>query len=138
MSQHLSSLRKSLSRSKNPRPSKRFFPPCTHCGSMDHLSDDCLYYPICGICGSYDHETNGHNRIISLEREINLRNPQHPFKRCEVCGSSIHTTTNHYDIEWFKRGEALQAKRAEDQKRTMQPNANRLKIPAKRWVSQQN
>nr|GEV85784.1 hypothetical protein [Tanacetum cinerariifolium] len=41
--------------------------------------------------------------LISLERAINPRNPQRPFKRCEVCGSSIHTTTNHYDIEWFKR-----------------------------------
>ncbi|GJU30880.1 hypothetical protein Tco_1174469 [Tanacetum coccineum] len=51
------------------------------------------------ICGSYDHETNGHNRIISLEREANPGNPQHPFKRCEVCGSSIYTTTDHYDIE---------------------------------------
>ncbi|GJY83106.1 hypothetical protein Tco_0496482 [Tanacetum coccineum] len=127
---HLSSMGRS-SRSKNPRPSKCFIPPCTHCGSMDHLSDDCLYYPICRICGSYDHETNGHNRIISLEREIYLRNPQHPFKRCKVCGSSIHTTIDHYDIEWFKRGEALQAKRAEDQKRTMLPNANRSKTPTK-------
>ncbi|GJX21673.1 retrovirus-related pol polyprotein from transposon TNT 1-94 [Tanacetum coccineum] len=49
-------------------------------------------------------------RIISLEREINQRNPQHAFKRCEACGSSTHSTTDHYDIEWFKRGEALQAK----------------------------
>ncbi|GJR52929.1 retrovirus-related pol polyprotein from transposon TNT 1-94 [Tanacetum coccineum] len=55
------------------------------------------------LCRSYDHETNGHNRIISLEREINPRNPQHTFKRCEACGSSTHTTTDHYDIEWFKR-----------------------------------
>nr|GEU61893.1 hypothetical protein [Tanacetum cinerariifolium] len=52
-------------------------------------------------------------RIISLEREINPRNPQHTFKRCEVCGSSTHTTTDHYDIEWLKRDEALQAKKAE-------------------------
>ncbi|GJV00257.1 hypothetical protein Tco_1329527 [Tanacetum coccineum] len=116
---------------KNPRPSKRFYSPCTHYGSMDHLSDNCLYYPICGICGSYDHETNGYNRIISLERKINPRNPQHPFKICEVCGSSIPTTTDHYDIEWFKRGEALQAKKAEDQKGTMLPNANRSKTPTK-------
>ncbi|GJV65029.1 hypothetical protein Tco_1475857 [Tanacetum coccineum] len=67
---------------------------------MDHLSDGCLYYPIYGICRSYDHETNGPNRKISLEREINPRNPQHPFKRCEVCGGFIHATTDHYDIEW--------------------------------------
>nr|GEV57785.1 retrovirus-related Pol polyprotein from transposon TNT 1-94 [Tanacetum cinerariifolium] len=38
--------------------------------------------------------------IISLEREINPRNPQHAFKRCEACDSSTHTTTDHYDIEW--------------------------------------
>ncbi|GKA24305.1 hypothetical protein Tco_0710338 [Tanacetum coccineum] len=42
--------------------------------------------------------------IISLEREINPRNPQHTFKGCEACGSLTHTTTDHYDIEWFKRG----------------------------------
>ncbi|GJV69379.1 retrovirus-related pol polyprotein from transposon TNT 1-94 [Tanacetum coccineum] len=138
MSQHLTSLGKSSSRSKNPRPSKCLFPPYTHYSSIDHLSDDCLYYPICGIYGSYDQEANGHNRIISLEREINPRNPQHPFKRSEVCGSSIHTTTDHYDIEWFKRGEALQSKRDEDQKGNMPPNSNRSKNPTKRWVSQQN
>ncbi|GJY70043.1 retrovirus-related pol polyprotein from transposon TNT 1-94 [Tanacetum coccineum] len=73
MSQHLKSLGRASSRSKIPRPSKRFFPPCTHCGCIDHLSNECLYYPICGLCGSYDHDTNGHNRIISLEREINPR-----------------------------------------------------------------
>ncbi|GKD36561.1 hypothetical protein Tco_1252070, partial [Tanacetum coccineum] len=117
MSQHLKSLGRSSLSSKYPRPSKCFFLPCTHYGSMDHIFDDCLYYPICRICGSYDHETNGHNKIISLERKINPRNPQHPFKRCEVCGSSIHTITDHYDIEWFKKGEALQAKKAEDQKK---------------------
>ncbi|GKE25656.1 retrovirus-related pol polyprotein from transposon TNT 1-94, partial [Tanacetum coccineum] len=118
MSQHLKSLGRSSSRSKIPRPSKRFFPPCIHCGCIDHLSNECLYYPICRLCGSYDHDTNGHNRIISLEREINPRNPQHAFKRCEACGSSTHTTTDHYDIEWFKRGEALQAKKAEALKLT--------------------
>nr|GEX75591.1 retrovirus-related Pol polyprotein from transposon TNT 1-94 [Tanacetum cinerariifolium] len=52
------------------------------------------------IIGSYDHDTNGHNRIISIEREINPRNPQHAFKRCEACGSSTHTITDYYDIEW--------------------------------------
>ncbi|GJX17619.1 retrovirus-related pol polyprotein from transposon TNT 1-94 [Tanacetum coccineum] len=133
MSQHLKSLAIASSRSKIPRPSKHFFPPCTHCGGIDHLSNECLYYPICGLCGSYDHDTNGHNRIISLEREINLRNPQHAFKRCEACGSSTHTTTNHYDIEWFKRGEALQAKKAEILKSTRaeSSNANRSKTPTK-------
>ncbi|GJQ95702.1 retrovirus-related pol polyprotein from transposon TNT 1-94 [Tanacetum coccineum] len=67
------------------------------------------------------------------EREINPRNPQHAFKRCEACGSSNHTTTDHYDIEWFKRGEALQAKKAEALKSTKaeSSNANRSKTPTK-------
>ncbi|GKC26830.1 retrovirus-related pol polyprotein from transposon TNT 1-94 [Tanacetum coccineum] len=56
--------------------------------------------------------------IIYLEREINPGNPQHAFKRCEVCGSLTHTTTDHYDIEWFKRGEALQDKKVEALKST--------------------
>ncbi|GJX61361.1 retrovirus-related pol polyprotein from transposon TNT 1-94 [Tanacetum coccineum] len=133
MSQHLKSLGRSSSRSKIPRPSKRFFPPCIHCGCIDHLSNECLYYPICRLCGSYDHDTNGHNRIISLEREINPRNPQHAFKICKACGSSNHTTTDHYDIEWFKRGKALQAKKADALKSTMaeSSNANRSKTPTK-------
>nr|GEX58718.1 hypothetical protein [Tanacetum cinerariifolium] len=77
---------------------------------------------------------------ISLEREINPRNPQHAFKRCEACGSSNHTTTDHYDIEWFKRGEALQAKKTEALKSTSSEssNANRSKTPTKRWISKQN
>ncbi|GJS38170.1 retrovirus-related pol polyprotein from transposon TNT 1-94 [Tanacetum coccineum] len=133
MSQHLKSLGRSSSRSKIPRPSKRFFPPCIHYGCIDHLSNECLYYPICGLCGSYDHETNGHNRIISLEREINSRNSQHAFKRCEAYGSSTHTMTN-YDIKWFRRGEALQAKKAEALKSTKaeSSNTNRSKTPTKR------
>ncbi|GJX78391.1 hypothetical protein Tco_0325202 [Tanacetum coccineum] len=137
MSQHLKSLGRASSRSKIPRPSKRFFPPCTHCGCIDHLSNECLYYPICGLCGSYDHDTNGHNRIISLEKEISLRNPQHAFKRCEVCGISTHTTTDHYDIKWFKRGEALQTKKAEALKSTRAKSsyANRSNTPTKSGCS---
>ncbi|GJX00037.1 hypothetical protein Tco_0183950 [Tanacetum coccineum] len=137
ISQHLKSLGRASSISKISRPSKHFFPPCTHYGCIDHLSNECLYYPICGLCGSYDHDTNGHNRIISLEREINLRNPQHTFKRCEVYGSLTHTTTDHYDIEWFKRGEALQAKKVEALKSTRAEslNANRSKTPTKSGCS---
>ncbi|GJV59545.1 retrovirus-related pol polyprotein from transposon TNT 1-94 [Tanacetum coccineum] len=108
---HLKSLGRMSSRPDIPRPSKCFFPSCIQCGGISHLSNECLYYPICKLCGSYDHDTNGHNRIISLEREINPRNPQHTFKKCEAFGSPNHTTTDHYDIEWFKRGEALQAKK---------------------------
>ncbi|GJW53188.1 hypothetical protein Tco_0097273 [Tanacetum coccineum] len=89
--------------------------------------------PVIILCRSYDHDTNGHNRIISLEREINPRNPQHTFKRCKVCGSSTLTTTDHYDIEWFKRGEALQAKKVEALKSTRaeSSNTNRSKTPTK-------
>ncbi|GJV06674.1 retrovirus-related pol polyprotein from transposon TNT 1-94 [Tanacetum coccineum] len=133
MSQHLKSLGRASSRPNIPRPSKRFFPPCIHCGGIDHLSNECLYYPIYKLYGSYDHDTNGHNRISSLEGEINLRNSQHAFKRCEACGSSNHTTTDHYDIEWFKRGEALHAKKAKALKSTKaeSSNANRSKTPTK-------
>ncbi|GJU64858.1 retrovirus-related pol polyprotein from transposon TNT 1-94 [Tanacetum coccineum] len=74
--------------------------------------------PSSTLAKDYDHETSGHNRIISLEREINQRNPQHALKRCEACGSSTHTATDHYDIEWLKRGEALQAKKAKALKST--------------------
>ncbi|GKA73744.1 retrovirus-related pol polyprotein from transposon TNT 1-94 [Tanacetum coccineum] len=72
-----------------------------------------------------------------LEREINPRNPQHAFKKCEACGSPNHTTTDHYNIEWFKRGEALQAKKAEALKSTRAEslNANRSKTPTKSGCS---
>ncbi|GJW13678.1 retrovirus-related pol polyprotein from transposon TNT 1-94 [Tanacetum coccineum] len=44
---HLRSQGRPSSRSKTSRPSKRFFPPCIHCGGIDYLSNECLYYPIC-------------------------------------------------------------------------------------------
>nr|GFA51766.1 retrovirus-related Pol polyprotein from transposon TNT 1-94 [Tanacetum cinerariifolium] len=110
-----------------------------HSTPADHLSNECLYYPICKLYGSYDHDTNGHNMIISLERKINPRNPQHAFKKCEACVIPNHTKTDHYDIELFKRGETLQAKKAEALKSTRVElsNANRSKTPTKRWVSKQ-
>nr|GEV39029.1 retrovirus-related Pol polyprotein from transposon TNT 1-94 [Tanacetum cinerariifolium] len=71
------------------------------------------------------------------EREINPRNPQHAFKRCEVYGSSTHTTTDHYDIEWFKRAEALQAKKVEASKSTRDEssNTNKSKTLTKRYMT---
>ncbi|GJV01712.1 retrovirus-related pol polyprotein from transposon TNT 1-94 [Tanacetum coccineum] len=72
-SQHLKSLGRASSRPNIPRTLKHFFPPCIHCGGIDHLSNECLYYPICKLCGSYDHDTNGHNRINSLERERSIQ-----------------------------------------------------------------
>ncbi|GJZ12497.1 hypothetical protein Tco_0547727 [Tanacetum coccineum] len=139
MSQHLKSQGGSSLRSRTQRPSKHFFPPCIHCGFSDHLSDDCVNYPICD-CGSYDHDTHGHNMIISLRRCIKPINPQHVMKSYETCGSTIHTITDHNDIEWFRRGDTLQAKKVEALKstKTESSNASRSKTPTKKWVSKQN
>ncbi|GJV38237.1 hypothetical protein Tco_1410714 [Tanacetum coccineum] len=72
-------------------------------------------------------------RIISLRRGIKPRNPQHVIKSYETCGSTVHTTTDHNDIKWFRRGEELQAKKAEALKSTKaeSTNANRSKTPTK-------
>ncbi|GJT62568.1 hypothetical protein Tco_1006101 [Tanacetum coccineum] len=51
--------------------------------------------------------------FISLRRRIKARNPQHVTKSCKTCGRIVYTITDHNDIEWFRRGEALQAKKAE-------------------------
>ncbi|GJU21612.1 retrovirus-related pol polyprotein from transposon TNT 1-94 [Tanacetum coccineum] len=122
----------SSSRSRPSRPAMPF-PSCIHCGYNDHQSDDCVYYPICEICGSYDHDTHGHNRIISLRRGIKPRNPQHITKNCETCGSNVHTTSDHNDIEWFRKREALQAKKVESFKasKTESSSALRSKTPTK-------
>nr|GEV32344.1 hypothetical protein [Tanacetum cinerariifolium] len=76
---------------------------------------------------------HGHNRIISLEKEIKPRNLQHVIKRCKTYGSTVHNTTDHYDIEWFKRGEVLQAKNVDDlkSKNTGSPKVNRSKTPTR-------
>ncbi|GKA45389.1 hypothetical protein Tco_0738185, partial [Tanacetum coccineum] len=109
------------------------FPSCIHYGYNDHQSDDCVYYPICEICGSYDHDTHGHNKIISLRRGIKPRNSQHITKNYETCGSNVHTTSDHNDIGWFRKREALQAKKAESFKasKTKSSNALRSKTPTK-------
>ncbi|GJS33012.1 retrovirus-related pol polyprotein from transposon TNT 1-94 [Tanacetum coccineum] len=48
--------------------------------------------------------------------------------------SHVHTTTDHNDIEWFRRGEALQAKKAKALKSTKaeSSNANKSKTLTKR------
>ncbi|GKA79331.1 hypothetical protein Tco_0785927 [Tanacetum coccineum] len=58
-------------------------------------------------------------------------------KKYEACSSPNHTTTDHYDIEWFKRGEALQAKKSKALKSTRAEslNANRSKTPTKSGCS---
>ncbi|GKD80624.1 hypothetical protein Tco_1347463 [Tanacetum coccineum] len=110
------------------------FPSCIHCGYNDHKFDNCVYYPICKICRSYDHDTHGHNRIISPRRGIKPRNPQHVIKNYETCGSNVHTTSDHNDIEWFRKREALQAKKVESFKasKTESSSALRSKTPTKR------
>ncbi|GJW46681.1 zf-CCHC domain-containing protein [Tanacetum coccineum] len=71
--------------------------------------------------------------IISLRRGIKPRNPQHVMKSCETCGSIVQTTTDHNDIEWFRRGKALQPKKSEALKLTKaeSSNENRSKTPTK-------
>ncbi|GJX67813.1 retrovirus-related pol polyprotein from transposon TNT 1-94 [Tanacetum coccineum] len=125
-----------LIRSKPSRPATPF-PSCIHCGYNDHKSDDYVYYPIGEICGSYDHDTHGHNRIISLKKGIKPRNPQHVTMNCETCGRNIHTTSDHNDIEWFRKREALQAKKAKSFKasKTKSSSALRSKTPTKRSLN---
>ncbi|GKC22091.1 hypothetical protein Tco_1024241, partial [Tanacetum coccineum] len=90
------------------------------------------------ICGSYDHDTHGHNRFIALRRGIKPRNPQHITKNYETCGSNVHTTFDHNDIEWFRKREALQAKKVESFKasKTKSSSALRSKTPTKRHFNQ--
>ncbi|GJV24510.1 retrovirus-related pol polyprotein from transposon TNT 1-94 [Tanacetum coccineum] len=109
------------------------FPSCIHYGYNDHQSDDCIYYPVCELCGSYDHDTHGHNMIISLRRGIKPRNPQHVTKNYETCGSNVYTITDYNDIEWFRKREARQAKKAETFKtsNTKSSSALRSKTPTK-------
>ncbi|GJT79795.1 hypothetical protein Tco_1054137 [Tanacetum coccineum] len=75
--------------------------------------------------------------VISLRRGIKPRNPQHVSKSCETCGSTVHTITDHNDIEWFRKGEALQAKKAEtfQSNKTESSNANISKTPTKSGYS---
>ncbi|GKA06034.1 hypothetical protein Tco_0685154 [Tanacetum coccineum] len=76
-------------------------------------------------------------RFISLRRGIKPRNPQQVTKSYETYGSTFHTTTDHNDIGWFRKGEALQAKKAEEfqSKKTESSNANRSMTPTKRHIT---
>ncbi|GJZ57333.1 hypothetical protein Tco_0612827, partial [Tanacetum coccineum] len=86
-----------------------------------------------GSAPGYDHDRHGHNVIISLRRGIKPRNPQHVTKNYETCGSNVHTTFDHNDIEWFRKREALQAKKVEPFKasKTESSSALRSKTPTK-------
>ncbi|GKE65295.1 retrovirus-related pol polyprotein from transposon TNT 1-94, partial [Tanacetum coccineum] len=69
---------------------------------------------------------------VSKNRSSYSRSNQ--SQQSKVCGISTHTATDHYDIERFKRGETLQAEKAEALKSTRaeSSNANRSKTPTKR------
>nr|GEV70867.1 retrovirus-related Pol polyprotein from transposon TNT 1-94 [Tanacetum cinerariifolium] len=86
---------------------------------------------------SYDHDTDGHNRVIFIRRGIKPRNPQHVIKTYETYGSTVPTTTDHNDIEWFRRDEALEAKKATAHKsnKIESSNASRSKTPTKSGCS---
>ncbi|GJW90168.1 hypothetical protein Tco_0167721 [Tanacetum coccineum] len=73
-------------------------------------------------------------RIISLRKGIKTGNPQYVIKSYETCCSTVHTITDHNEVEWFRRGEAFQAKKVEALKSTKaeSSNANRSKTPTKR------
>ncbi|GJS17707.1 hypothetical protein Tco_0412179 [Tanacetum coccineum] len=72
----------------------------------------------------------------SLRRGIKPRNPQHVTKNCKTCGSNIHTTSDHNNIEWFRKREALQAKKVESFKstKTESSSALRSKTPTKMYL----
>ncbi|GKC19159.1 retrovirus-related pol polyprotein from transposon TNT 1-94 [Tanacetum coccineum] len=59
------------------------------------------------------------------------------MKSCETCGSTVRTITDHNNIEWFRRGEAFQAKKVEALKLTKakSSNANRSKTLTKSGCS---
>ncbi|GJW71564.1 retrovirus-related pol polyprotein from transposon TNT 1-94 [Tanacetum coccineum] len=81
--------------------------------------------------------TGKSHKIISLRRGVKPRNPQHVMKSCKTCGSTVHTTTDHNDIELFRRGEELQAKKAEALKssKAESSNANRYKTQTRNGCS---
>nr|GEW95800.1 retrovirus-related Pol polyprotein from transposon TNT 1-94 [Tanacetum cinerariifolium] len=51
--------------------------------------------------------------LLKLNLPLTAYHPQHVTKNYETCGSNVHTTSDHNDIEWFKKREALQAKKVE-------------------------
>ncbi|GKD33036.1 hypothetical protein Tco_1248545, partial [Tanacetum coccineum] len=109
------------------------------CGRNNHLSENCYKVLFYKKCERTDHRTYDHAEYmdISLRSGIKPRNPQQVTKSYETCGSTVHTITNHNDIEWCRRGEALQAKKAEafQSKKTESSNANKSKTPTKRqWT----
>ncbi|GJW46634.1 hypothetical protein Tco_0078280 [Tanacetum coccineum] len=61
--------------------------------------------------------------------------PAKSNKRSSTSKHRFHTITDHNDIEWFRRGEEIQAKKAEVLKpsKAESSNANRPKTPTRRY-----
>ncbi|GJX62873.1 hypothetical protein Tco_0295773 [Tanacetum coccineum] len=70
-----------------------------------------------------------------VEEELNLETLNTSRKNCETCDSNVHTTSDHNDIEWFRKREALQSKKAESFKASKieSSNAIRSKTPTKKY-----
>ncbi|GJT74827.1 hypothetical protein Tco_1041552 [Tanacetum coccineum] len=113
---------------------------CELCGQNNHLSENCYEVLFCKKCKRTNqvlHECKSASqwsRIISLRRGINPRNPQRITKNYETRGSNVHTTSDHNDIEWFRKRETLQAKKAESFKASKNESSSALrsKTPTKR------
>ncbi|GJX75321.1 retrovirus-related pol polyprotein from transposon TNT 1-94 [Tanacetum coccineum] len=112
----------------------QFKKECELCGVNNHLSENCYKVVFCKNCERTDYRTCDHAEYI---RGIKPRNSPHVLKGCKTCGSTVHTTSDHNEIEWFRRGEALQAKKAKalKSKKTKSSNATRSKTPTKSGCS---
>nr|GEZ59812.1 retrovirus-related Pol polyprotein from transposon TNT 1-94 [Tanacetum cinerariifolium] len=100
---------------------------------VEALKDVTINEPFSALAKANKSSSASKFHSAPAEGKINLRNPQHVFKKCKACGSPNHITTDHYDIEGFKRDEALQAKKAKALKstRAKSSNGNKSKTPTK-------
>ncbi|GKB30339.1 retrovirus-related pol polyprotein from transposon TNT 1-94 [Tanacetum coccineum] len=78
-----------------------------------------------------NHDTG---RILPAESQRNTTDPS--VAVTDSSATIFHTTTDHNDIEWFRRGEALQAKKDEALKsnKAETSNANKSKTPNKSYL----
>nr|GEV94485.1 retrovirus-related Pol polyprotein from transposon TNT 1-94 [Tanacetum cinerariifolium] len=109
---------------------------------INHYSISKVWIDLHQDLKSQDHQNASFHLVHTVEDYLSRKKDQSKkssicIQRCEACGSSTHTITDHYDIKWFKRGEALLAKKAEALKstRAKSSNANRYKTPAKSGCS---
>nr|GEU38452.1 hypothetical protein [Tanacetum cinerariifolium] len=117
-------------RNKNSQQKKRTnHRTCDHAEFMSSMNVNQYH-----TCQGGSSSRSRPSRIISLKRGIKPKNPQHVIKNCETCGSNVHTTSDHNDIEWFRKREALQAKKVKSLKESKieSSSALRSKTPTKR------